>query len=54
MMPAKIRRDAAGGRRFYDWPTPHGFAGDVAPGEKLCRFVTSFATTADEVDRSAS
>ncbi len=40
----------AKGARFYDWLTPAGFGG-VAPGEKLWRFVTSFATTADEVDR---
>ena len=39
------------GARFYDWLTPRGFGGDIAPGEKLWRFVTSFATTADEVDR---
>jgi threonine aldolase len=39
------------GARFYDWHTPHGFDGNVGAGEKLCRFVTSFATTEDEVDR---
>jgi threonine aldolase len=39
------------GARFYDWHKPHGFAGDIGPDEKLCRFVTSFATTEDEVDR---
>lgn len=39
------------GARFYDWHTPAGFGGDIAPGEKLWRFVTSFATSADEVDR---
>lgn len=38
------------GARFYDWLRPHGFDGEMAPGEKLWRFVTSFATTADEVD----
>jgi threonine aldolase len=39
------------GARFYDWLTPHGFAGEVGPGETLWRFVTSFATTTEEVDR---
>jgi threonine aldolase len=39
------------GARFYDWLAPHGFDGAMAPDEKLWRFVTSFATTADEVDR---
>jgi len=38
------------GARFYDWLRPHGFDGEMAPGEKLWRFVTSFATTTDEVD----
>ncbi len=38
------------GARFYDWHTPHGFGGNMQPGEKLWRFVTSFATTAEEVD----
>ncbi len=39
---------------FYDWLTPHGFGGVVAPDEKIWRFVTSFATTAEEVDRFGS
>ncbi len=41
----------AQGVRFYDWHTPHGFGANIAPGEKLWRFVASFATTAEEVDR---
>ncbi len=43
----------AGGAEFYDWPLPHGFQGELGAGEILCRFVTSFATTSDEVDRFA-
>ncbi len=39
------------GARFYDWHKPHGFAGDIGPDEKLTRFVTSFATSAEQVDR---
>lgn len=39
------------GARFYDWHTPHSFGGELGPDEKLWRFVTSFATTPDEVDR---
>jgi threonine aldolase len=39
------------GARFFGWNTPHGFAGRIGPDEKLCRFVTSFATTAEDVDR---
>lgn len=36
------------GAVFYAWPTPSGL--DVGADETLCRFVTSFATTANEVD----
>ncbi|MHB2263742.1 threonine aldolase family protein [Aliihoeflea sp. PC F10.4] len=36
------------GAVFYAWPTPSGL--DVRPDETLCRFVTSFATSEDEVD----
>ncbi|RUU52625.1 low specificity L-threonine aldolase, partial [Mesorhizobium sp. M7A.T.Ca.TU.009.01.1.1] len=36
---------------FYDWHKPHGFDGHIGEDELLYRFVTSFATTADEVDR---
>ena len=39
------------GAVFYDWHTPHGFAGNIGADEKLCRFVTSFATSSQEVDR---
>ncbi len=39
------------GARFYDWPAPYGFAGEIGAGETLCRFVTSFATTTQHVDR---
>lgn len=39
------------GAQFYDWHTPHGFSGDIGRDEKLCRFVTSFATSSHEVDR---
>ncbi len=45
-MDALQKKDA----RFYEWHPPHGFGG-MKPGEKLCRFVTSFATTEDEISR---
>ncbi|MEQ1944755.1 low specificity L-threonine aldolase [Mesorhizobium sp. VNQ89] len=52
VMPIKLAKALqAQGARFYDWHTPHGFGANIAPGEKLWRFVTSFATSADEVDR---
>lgn len=43
---AKRLRDA--GAMFYDWPAPHGVGLD--DGETLVRLVTSFATSAAEVD----
>jgi threonine aldolase len=39
------------GARFYEEAVPADFADSIDPGEVLCRFVTSFATTAEEVDR---
>ena len=36
---------------FHTWAQPLDFAGKLAAGEDICRFVTSFATTADDVDR---
>ena len=39
------------GARFYEEAVPADFADKVEPDEVFCRFVTSFATTADEVDR---
>lgn len=41
----------AQGAAFYPWHPPHGFAGEIGEDETMCRFVTSFATSADEVDR---
>ncbi|WP_027165190.1 low specificity L-threonine aldolase [Mesorhizobium sp. WSM3224] len=41
----------AAGAAFYDWHKPHSFEGHIGEDELLYRFVTSFATTADEVDR---
>ncbi len=40
----------AAGAKFYPWSAPHFFRGQLAEGEILTRFVTSFATTAEEVD----
>jgi threonine aldolase len=39
------------GAVFFPWNAPHGFAERIDENETLCRFVTSFATTADDVDR---
>lgn len=39
------------GARFYDWPAPTSYRAPIGEGELLWRFVTSFATTAEDVDR---
>jgi len=39
------------GAVFYPWATPHGFAEELEGDETLFRFVTSFATTEEDVDR---
>jgi threonine aldolase len=45
---------AEAGARFYDWHAPHGAELNLRTGEVLFRFVTSFATTSDDVDRVAA
>ena len=39
----------AEGARFYDWDTPRGFEHEVGDGEQIRRFITSYATTEDEI-----
>lgn len=39
------------GAVFHPWGTPASFAGALAPDEAIYRFVTSFATTVEDVDR---
>lgn len=41
----------AEGAAFYPWSTPHRLTREIGADETLCRLVTSFATTAEEVDR---
>lgn len=40
------------GAVFYEWHTPHGYA-DVGENETMARFVTSFATTDEDIERMA-
>jgi threonine aldolase len=47
----KAEQMRATGARFHEWGMPQGFDGDVPEGEAIYRLVTSFATTAEEVDR---
>jgi threonine aldolase len=51
MKKAEADKLQASGAAFYDWHKPHGFDGHVGEDELLYRFVTSFATTSEEVDR---
>lgn len=48
-----IHAAKAAGAAFYEWHTPAALAGQVSRDEQLCRFVTSFATTEEEVTRLA-
>jgi threonine aldolase len=47
----KAEKMKAADARFHEWGLPQSFDGDVPEGEGIYRFVTGFATTADEVDR---
>jgi len=51
MKKAEAERLMAAGAAFYDWHRPHGFDGHVGEDEALYRFVTSFATTDENVAR---
>lgn len=46
---ARKAQDA--GAAFYDWHAPASLGGQIAEDETLYRFVTSFATTEDEISR---
>lgn len=46
-----IAKLEAAGAEFHEWPKPKSFEGEIGEDEELCRLVTSFATTADDVDR---
>ena len=49
MKKAEAERVQAAGAAFYDWHKPHGFDGHIGEDEALYRFVTSFATTSEDV-----
>jgi len=48
---AKVDELKAQGAAFYPWSTPHRLIREIGADETLCRLVTSFATTQEEVDR---
>jgi len=37
------------GARFYPWAKPASYAGNIGSDETLCRFVTSYATTDEQI-----
>jgi len=41
----------AAGAKFYEWGVPQGFDGHLGDNEAIYRFVASFATTTQEIDR---
>jgi threonine aldolase len=44
----RLRREGA---VFYPWKAPRSFTGRLDGDETLCRFVTSFATSPEDIDR---
>ena len=41
----------AAGAKFYEWGVPQGFDGHLGDKEAIYRFVASFATSTEEIDR---
>lgn len=51
MKTSDMKTAQMAGAAFYPWHRPHGFAQSMGEDETICRFVTSFATTSEEVLR---
>lgn len=51
MNQAEAQRLQQAGAHFHEWHPPHPDSATVNEGEAMFRFVTSFATTAAEIDR---
>lgn len=51
MKKRQVEKLQDAGAAFHDWHRPESFDGDIGGDEALYRLVTSFATTATEVDR---
>ncbi|NVJ93483.1 MAG: low specificity L-threonine aldolase [Methylocystaceae bacterium] len=49
----EYQRLTDGGAKFYPWNPPHAFHGHMADDEMMARLVTSFATTAEDVEQFA-
>lgn len=39
------------GAKFYEWGVPSGFDGHLGDNEAIYRFVASFATATEEIER---
>ena len=50
MSNSEKERLAGKGAVFFGWHTPQFYRGELAGDESISRFVTSFATTAEDVD----
>jgi threonine aldolase len=48
---AQQERLTGNGAVFFTWHPPHDLEGALAEDEDICRFVTSFATTTEQVDQ---
>ncbi|RWE75038.1 low specificity L-threonine aldolase [Mesorhizobium sp.] len=48
---ATAERLRAAGAKFHEWGVPSGFEGHLGDNEAIYRFVASFATTTEEIDR---
>ncbi len=50
IMPSALMEELTGkGARFYPWARPAAYSGEIAADETLCRFVTSYATTDEQI-----
>lgn len=54
MSDEKAEALRAEGAKFYDWDTPMGMEDAIAKDERIRRFITSFATTDDDIARVAA
>ena len=49
-MPSALMEELTGkGARFYPWARPAAYSCEIATDETLCRFVTSYATTDEQI-----
>lgn len=54
MTDEKAEALRAAGAKFYDWDTPSSMESVIGKGERIRRFITSFATRQEDIDRVAA